>query len=99
MQGLAAVLIFAKDARGNVKPHALRLQSDTSGTVLSPLLVAPANLADSAGMAAKPSSLRADAGEEQSQADGGEYAAHTEHGFWSSSSTWSAEGNLAGMVA
>ena len=97
VQGLAAVLLFAKDARGNVTPHAFRLQQDASGTVLSPLLVAPANLADPARMAAKPSDLRADGGEE-SQAGSGNAEAATEHGFWSANaSTWSPDGNLASM--
>ena len=95
-QGLATVLLFAKDARGNVKPHALRLQCDANGTVLSPLLVAPANIADPAGMAGNLTSLQAVAGEE-AQADSGETAVVTEHGFWSADATWSPDGNLAGM--
>jgi len=96
VQGLATVLLFAKDARGNVKPHALRLQCDANGTVLSPLLVAPANVADTGGMAGNVTSLQTVAGED-TQADSGEPANPTEHGFWSANATWSPDGNLAGV--
>ena len=96
VQGLAAVFLFAKDARGNVKPHALRLQCDANGTVLSPLLVAPANVADTAGMAGNLTSLQTVVGEE-TQADSSDSANAAEHGFWSANATWSPEGNLAGM--
>ena len=96
VQGLAAVLLFARDARGNVKPHALRLQRNASGTVLSPLLVVPTNLADPARMAAKPTSLRGDVGEGSSQMEGTDEAAQTEHGFWPADATWSSDGSLPG---
>ena len=96
VQALAAVLLFVRDARGNVKPHALRLQHDASGTVLSPLLVVPTNLADAAGMAAESTSLRHNANDGQSRLEGNDDTAQREHGFWPANAAWSPDRSLAG---
>ena len=87
--------MYGKDARGGVKPFAMRLVNSAQGTVLSPLLVAPANLAESA--AAHIEGGKAAGGDdEEDKAAADTPAAQTEHGFWSAKPIWSSEGASTG---
>ena len=94
---MAALFVYGKDARGNVKPHALRLVLDPRGSALCPLLVAPANLADP--RAAHPEGARPPGGgpadDDKAAATDGS-SSQTEHGFWSAKPIWSSESAFTG---
>lgn len=92
--------MYGKDARGNVKPHALRLVLDPRGTALCPLLVAPPNLADPAVAYSEGERPSGAADEDTADAaaaaaDGGA-SSQTEHGFWSAKPIWSSESASTG---
>ena len=97
MQDFAAVCIYGKDARGNVKPHALRLVSNAQGTSLTPLLVAPPNMAEPTVELADDAATADGGGDDDTAAEGG--SRQTEHGFWSAKPIWSSESGSTGTVS
>ena len=89
------MFIYGKDARGNVKPHALRLLPSQQGTTLSPLLVAPPNLAEPAVAPSDGIGLLGGGDvDDHVAADGS--TGQTEH--WSAKPIWSSEGCSTGVA-